>query len=110
MFLFPVAGNRTARVATSGGHVRRWRRLATVRASDADEGPNGRVTYAIVAAAGDQNDVRSAARRPDHYHFRMNATSGDIFADRNFRVTPGSANATFRLTLRDREGNRLSGC
>ena len=99
VFLFPVARNRTVRVSTSGGHVGRWRRLATVRATDADEGPNGRVTYAIVAGHRDQNDVRSA-RRWDHY-FRINATSGDIFADRNFHVTPGSANATFRLTLRE---------
>ena len=107
VFVFPVARNRTARVATAGGHVRRWRRLTTVRATDADAGPNGRVTYAVVADQRDQNDVRSARRR-DHY-FRVNATSGDVFADRSFHVTPGSANATFRLTPASRwEGNRGS--
>lgn len=101
VFLFPVPRNRTARVTTFDGHVRRGRWLTTVRAIDADEGPNGRVTYAIVTGQGhhlqDENDVLLTRRR-DHY-FRINATSGDIFADRNFRVTPGSVNDTFRLTL-----------
>ena len=101
VFLFPVARNRTARVATVGGHVGRGRRLTTVRAVDADEGPNGRVTYAIVSGHGDrlheENDIQSTRRR-DHY-FRINATSGDITADQNFHVSPGSANATFRLTV-----------
>jgi len=99
VFVFPVARNRTARVSTSGGYVRRGRRLTTVHATDADDGPNGRVTYSIVSG-GDgerQNDVQSTRRR-EHY-FRINTSSGDIYADRSFEVTPGSVNATFRLTL-----------
>ena len=110
-FLFPVPRNRTARVATSGGHVRRGRRVTTVRATDADEGPNGHVTYAIVPSHGDRirddNNDDHVTRRRDHY-FRINATSGDIVADRNFRVSPGSANATFRLTLEAVDGGRAS--
>ena len=103
VFLFPVAHNRTARVSTSGGYVRRGRRLTTVRATDADDGLNGRVTYAIDDR---DNDVQATRRRP-HY-FRINATSGDIFADRNFEVTPGSVNATFRLTVLAVDGRRTS--
>lgn len=106
VFLFPVARNRTARVATFGGHVRRGRRLTTVRAVDADEGPNSRVSYAIVTGRGEKNDVRLTRRR-DHY-FRINASTGDIFADRNFHVTPGSVNATFRLTLVAVDGGHAS--
>ena len=110
VFLFPAARNRTARVATSGGHVRRGRRLTTVRAIDADKGPNGHVTYSIFNGQGDrlrdENEVQLTRRR-DHY-FRINATSGDIYADRNFHVTPGSVNATFRLTLMAVDGGRAS--
>ena len=106
VFLFPVARNHTTRVATFGGHVRRWRRLATVRAVDADDGLNGRVTYAIVTGHGDDNDFRLTRRR-DHY-FRINATSGDIFADRNFHVMLGTDNATVRLTLVAVDGGHAS--
>jgi len=97
VFVFPVARNRTARVATFGGYVRRGRWLTIVQAIDADDGSNGHVTYAIVTGHNDKNDVQLTHRR-DHY-FRINASTGDIYADRNFRVTPGSANATFRLTV-----------
>jgi len=107
VFLFPVARNRTARVATFGGHVRRGRRLTTVRASDADQGLNGRITYAIAAGRRDnENDAR--ATRGRYHYFRINATGGDIFAERNFHVTPGSDNATFRLTLVAFDGGRTS--
>ena len=104
VFLFPVAHNRTARVSTYGGRVHRWRRLTTVQATDADDGPNGRVTYALVPG---HRDRARDEKMSDHY-LRINATSGEIFADRNFHVTPGSANATFRLMLVASDGGHAS--
>jgi len=106
VFVFPVARNRTVRVPTSGGHVRRGRRLTTVRATDADEGLNGHVTYSLVSGGRLDPGGKSTPRR-DHF-FRINATSGDIFAAQSFHVTPRTVNATFRLMLVAVDGGQAS--